>query len=457
MQRLKPYLGTRAFYKGALGVMIPVMVQQLVNNLFNMIDNVMVGSLAAQGLAMSAVNVANKPFLIFSGLLFGLMGAGGLLISQFFGAKDRGTCQGLFWLQMGAALLDALVFFALLYFAPEWLMRLFVTDERTVALGVSYLRIVCFSYFPAAVSSVFLFSLRSIGQNRTSMLISLASMGVNALCNYALIFGAFGFPRLGVAGAAWGTLIARLAEMGLYLLLMARGRMYFGFAPGAAVSLAGKTRRAFAVKAAPLITNELLWTVGQSLFFWSYARLDEPALPALTIAELCFQIAAVIAMGNSSAVAVLIGTELGAGRLDRAKENCKKLALLTLMISAVSVVLCCGLAQALPYAYSVSGELRALATRLATLMAVFAPVQFTYGFCFFCLRAGGDTRSALLLDSVYMWLVPVPLAVAVGLWLPGKIGLTLAVTLVQLAMYSKVFLALRALRKGRWIRNITAP
>ena len=454
-ERMRPYLGTRSFYKGALTVMIPVTIQQLINSLFNMVDNVMVGSLDVQGLAMNAVSVSNKPFLLFNGVLFGLMGAGGLLLSQYYGAQDRKTCQGLFWSQMAIALLDAVVFFCLLFFAPEWIMRLFISNEQTVALGVTYMRIVCFSYFPAAVSTACIFSLRSIGDNRVSMLVSLGSMAVNACCNYVLIFGKLGFPPMGVAGAAWGTLLARLFEMSIYLSLLLRKRMYFCFEPRAALELNPRARQAFVKKAAPLITNEILWTIGQSLFFWCYARLDEPSLPAITISELCFQIAAVIVMGNSSAVSVLIGTELGAGRLDQARENCRKLGLLTLMIGLVCTALCCALAFVLPLAYNVSEALRTLSTQLSIMMALFAPLQFLYGFCFFCLRAGGDTRAALLLDSVYMWLVPVPLCVVMALLLPGKISLFMAALLVQIAMYAKIVLAFRELRKGRWIRNIT--
>ena len=187
-ENVRPFLGSRAFNRGALAVMFPVMVQQLINNMFNMVDNLMVGTLDIQGLAMSAVSVANKPVVIFNGFIFGIAGAGGLLISQYYGARNRKTCQGIFWLEMGLTLLCAGVFFLMLYLAPEPLMRLFVTDPRTVALGVQYMHIISFSYFPAAVSSVCIFSLRSIGQNRTSMIMSLCSMAINACCNFVLIF-----------------------------------------------------------------------------------------------------------------------------------------------------------------------------------------------------------------------------------------------------------------------------
>lgn len=453
--RIQPYIGSRAFYKSALAVMVPVTIQQLINNLFNMIDNLMVGSLDIDGLAMSAVTVANRPYTIFFGVFFGMTGAAGLLISQYYGARDMKTCQGLFSLQMAIGLLASLLVGLALAVWPEQVMRIFVSDARTVALGMRYLRVIWLSYLPLAVSNVCIFSLRSIGENRMSMLVSLAAMGVNACCNYVLIFGKLGMPALGVTGAAIGTLIARTVEMVFYLTLLVRGRIAFTLDMKAFLRLPRGVVKSFALKAVPLIANEILWNVGMNVYFWSYARLDEAALPAITIGDQCNQIAAVMAMGTSSAVSVLIGAELGAGRLDKARENCKKLLTLVVGIGLVCVGICSLLGVLLPNAFQVTPQLRALATRITLVMAVFAPLNFVYGFCFFCMRAGGDTRNAMLLDSGYMWLVPVPVSVAMALLLKGSISMPAAVLTVQLLMNAKVVLALWVLKRGRWVRNIT--
>lgn len=454
-ERIRPYIGSRAFYKSALAVMVPVTIQQLINNLFNMIDNVMVGSLDIDGLAMSAVTVANRPYTIFFGVFFGMTGAAGLLISQYYGARDMKTCQGLFSLQMVIGFIASLLVGMALAAWPEQVMRIFVSDTRTVALGMQYLRVIWLSYLPLAVSNVCIFSLRSIGENRMSMLVSLAAMGVNACCNYALIFGKLGAPALGVTGAAIGTLIARTVEMAFYLTLLVRGRIAFTLDMKAFLRLPRGVVKSFAVKAVPLIINEILWNVGMNVYFWSYARLDEAALPAITIGDQCSQIAAVMAMGTSSAVSVLIGAELGAGRLDKARENCKKLLTLVVGIGLACVAVCSALGVLLPNAFRVTPQLRALATRITLVMAVFTPFSFVYGFCFFCMRAGGDTRNAMLLDSGYMWLAPVPASVAVALLLKGRISMPAAVLTVQLLMNAKVVLALWVLKRGKWVRNIT--
>lgn len=452
---VRPYIGSREFYGNALKVMIPVAIQQMINSLFNMVDNLMVGSLDVQGLAMSAVNVANKPYTVFFGVFFGMTGAAGLMISQYYGANDRKTCQGLFSLQLALGLTASFVFFMLLKLLPRQIMGIFVTDERTIELGMRYMSIICFSYLPVAISNTCIFSMRSLGMNRMPMLVSLGTMGVNAACNYVLIFGKLGLPAMGVEGAAYGTLIARMVEMGIYTSLLVRGHSYFRLEMRSFLRLPKQVVHSFALKAVPLISNEVLWTLGLNVYFWCYARLDEASLPAITIAEQCSMLAAVLSAGVASAVSVMIGTELGAGRFKEAKANCKKLITLDAMISLAAVIACCGLAFIMPYAFNLSPELRQTAAKVTIIMGVMCPFQFIYAFCFYCLRAGGDTRNAMLLDSGYLWVLPVPVAFLMGTFLPGRISMPHAVLIVQFLMYAKVVLALWVLRRGKWVRNIT--
>ena len=232
-----------------------------------------------------------------------------------------------------------------------------------------------------------------------------------------------------------------------YLRLLLRRRIIFSLDLRAALRLPAAVVRAFALKAVPLIANEILWNVGMNVYFWSYARLDEAALPAVTIGEQISTIAAVLAMGTSSTVSVLIGAELGAGRLGQAKSNCKKLLTLVAGIGLLCAGLCLALGAVLPNAFGVTPQLRGLASRIATIMGLCSPFNFLYGFCFYCMRTGGDTRSAMLLDSGYMWLLPVPASLLMALLLPGRLDIASAVLIVQVLMNLKVLPALGA-QKG---------
>lgn len=450
---LRTYLAPSDFYSRALAVMIPVVIQQLINTLFNVVDNVMVGSL--NGISMSAVTVANKPYMIYSGVFFGLTGAGGLLISQFFGAGNYRQCQRLFSLEMVLGLGASLIFCLILYFFPSPIMALFVQDTQTIALGIDYLKMICFSYLPVAVSSTCMFSMRSLGQNKMPMVASLITMGLNAFFNYGLIFGNFGLPAMGVKGAALGTLLARLCEMGFYLYVLAGKKAFFSLDFSGAFRLGRAALKSYWKRALPLTANELLWTVGLNVFFWAYARLDEPSLPAVTIADQVMQIGMVVSVGMASAVSVMIGTELGASAFKQAWQNMKHLLSLVCLIALVCTGIAIVGAFFLPMAFNVEPQLRILATRLTMIFALFYLPNALYSFCFYCLRAGGDTRHAMLLDSVYMWLIPVPVSLLMGLTGVGRISLITAVFVIQFLMNSKVILALRVVRRGQWVRNIT--
>lgn len=450
---LRSFIADKNFYTRTLSVMIPVVIQQLINTLFNVVDNVMVGSL--DGISMSAVTVANKPFLIYSGVFFGVTGAGGILISQFYGAKDYKQCQRLFSLEFVIGFVASLVFCCLLYFCPEAIMSLYVKDPQTIQLGVEYLQVICFSYIPVALSTTCMFSMRALGKNKMPMLASLITMGLNAFFNYSLIFGNFGLPRLGVAGAALGTLLARLCELSFYLFVLARRKAFFTLDLAGFLHLKANTLKSFLKRALPLTGNEVLWTIGLNLFFWTYAALDEPALPAMTIADQVMQVGIVVSTGMASAVSVMIGTELGANRFKEAWQNTKYLLSLVCAIAALCMVIASIGAYTLPLVFNVGADLRWLATKLTLIYALFYLPNALYAFAFYCLRAGGDTRNATLLDSVFMWLLPVPVALLMGVLGVGKINLITALFVVQLLMNSKFLLALWVVKKKKWLQNIT--
>ncbi len=450
---MRTYFGSRSFYKSALAVMIPVVIQQLINTLFNVVDTVMVGSLGE--LSMSAVAVANKPAMIYNGFFFGLTGAGGLLISQYYGAGERDQCQSLFSLEMLLGGFISVLYACTLFFYPEKVMGIYVQDESTIALGVTFLKVLSISYLPTAVSTVCIFSMRALGKNKLPMIVSISALLLNALFNYIFIFGKLGMPKMGVAGSALGTLLARTIEMCVYLWILLRRRNFFTLRLNAFTHIRPGILKYFALRAVPLTVNELLWSLGLNVFFWVYARLDEPSIPAMVIADQAFMIGFVFTMGMSSAISVLIGTELGAGNLTKARQSCKQLLMLQFLM-ALGCSLVSGAASfAFPYIFPVQAHLRGLSTQLTLIYSLFFPVSAVYTFCFFCLRAGGDARSAALLDSGYMWLLPIPVSLAMAFLGQGKISLLTAVFIVQFLMNAKIVLALHIVRRGKWIRNIT--
>lgn len=453
--RLRPLIGSRSFYREAVLVMLPVAGQQLLNSMFGFFDNLMVGMVDAA--TLSGVTVANKVFFVYQGIFWGITGAGGLLLSQYYGAGDRKNCQILFALQQLAGLLVAIAFTGILLVAPEMLLRAFVSDPATIAAGMGYVELIRFSYLPAAVSMVSLFSLRSVGQSKVPFVVGLFTISVNIVLNWIFIFGKLGLPAMGGRGAALATLIARIVEMLFYLVWIGSGRTWFTWNIAAARGAGRKLIRMVADKTFPLIANEFLWTMGTNMLFWSYARINEYAVPALVIVEQSMQFVYVMFGGMSAGVAILIGSRLGAGRFEEARRNSNQLMFMASCIGLVLMIISVAVSGVLPGFFNVSDELRQMATLLIRIQTLFFIPQILYTNIFFVLRAGGDIPSAFRLDAVYTWLVPIPLAILIATVVPlvTPVSIVVAYVITQFMLNAKLALAFKYYAKGLWLKNLT--
>lgn len=452
--RIKAFLGDRAFYQAAMIIMIPVVLQHLTTAVFNFIDSAMLAHVDA--LSMSAVAVANKPLYIYNGLFSGFTGAAGLLLSQYHGAGKLEVCQRIFSVEMLLALGFSLAFALALFLFPEQIMRVFLKDSYTISIGVSYLRLSVWAYLPTAFSLVCLFSLRAMGVNFLPMLVGLLTIACNLLLEWILIFGRFGMPRMGVRGAALATLLARTIEMCIYAAVLLAHKTPFRLSVAPALRIGKPLMRRYLRKALPLTLNESLWSLGQVLYFWAYARINESALPAFNVADQISTLSFVLIQGLSGAVAVMVGRKLGANEFTLAKQNAKRLYGLGIMLSAASMGVALALSQAVTLIFpTMTPSQISLARHLVRMLLCFFPINTAYIVSFLLLLAGGDTKHASLLDSVYIWLLPAPASLAIALLLPGRIGLFQAVLIVQFLSCLKLIWALKIIKRGTWLNNLT--
>jgi Na+-driven multidrug efflux pump len=215
--------------------------------------------------------------------------------------------------------------------------------------------------------------------------------------------------------------------------------------------------RMAAAKTFPLIGNEFLWTMGTNMFFWSYARLDESALPALAIVEQSMQFVYVLFGGISAAVSIMIGSRLGAGRFEEARDNSRKMLFLSACMGFGLSIIVISLSKPIPLLYNVSGQLQRLATVLIIIQALMFIPNVLYTNIFFILRAGGDIRSAFHLDATYTWLVPIPVAILLSVLINRWVDVSIlfAYPFTQILLYTKLIPAFRFLRRGHWLRNLT--
>lgn len=453
--RRRNWIGDKSFYKELIILMLPIIFQQLVNTLFTFTDNLMVGMVNEQ--TLSGVTVANRYSFFYNAIVFGVSGGAGVLISQYFGAQDYRHCQRVFAFELLSALFLTLIYVFLLILFPLPLMRVFVKDPDILQAGYEYLVIVRYSYIASCISTICLFSLRYLGSTTFPMLVSFASIFCNVVLNYILIFGKCGFPALGGRGAAIATLITRIVEMTFYLGIIGSKKTIFSLDLKAAFELTKEDFKDFFDKAIPLTANELLWSLSNSVIFWCYARVNEAALASIAIVEQTNNLMFILFTGMASAVSIYIGKCLGANDLAGAKANSKKLLFFVGVISVFVGGIAFFASDLIPLPFQVSPALRVLAGEMIRVQSLLCFLNVQYVALFFIFRAGGDTRSNFILDSVYNWVFPIPVSLLLSLWLVKiyPMSITTVFTITQIVVFLKIIPSYYLYKKERWLKNIT--
>lgn len=449
--RLRRYFGDRAFYREVATISLPIIFQQLIATAMGFIDSVMIGQIDAQ--AMAGIMVANRFFLILMTAMLGISGGVCIFISQYFGADDHDKGQGLLALNMMCCFSVALVFLAAASIFPQEILRLFVSDPLTISYGVAFLGYIRFSYLPFAINMAVMSSLRAIGQTRTPFVVGSIGIVLGTALNYNFIFGALGQPAMGVAGAGLGTMIARTVEMLIYLGILASNRKYFNLKLTLIRRLSREILARIARKAIPLTGNELIWSFGTIMIFKAYTQVDEPNIASLTILEAVSNAAFVILHGFSASVAILVGARLGANRFEEARQNASRLIAMGFAFGLFIAIIAALLGRHIVTIYNVSDQIRQMAAFMIYVQTAILPLIAMNFIIFVTFRTGGDVKSTLTMDSLFVWILIIPLAFALSFW--TKISMPLFFAAIQSTEILKFLLALHLFRRNRWIRNLT--
>ncbi len=458
--KLKKLIGTKEFYKAALVIALPIMVQNGLTSCVNLLDNLMVGSLGTE--SMTAVSIANQLLFVYQLTVFGGVSGAGIFTAQFYG---KGNDDGIRYTMRFKLIVTAvLAFSAALLFATNGsgLIELFLHEDEVsdVALcrteALAYLQIMLFTVFPFALTQVYGDTLRGCGHTVVPMASGVAAILTNLVFNYILIFGKLGFPALGVRGAAIATLLSRVLEALILILWSHTHTKRYSFMPGVwrslyiPVPLMGR----ISLTGLPLLFNEVFWSLGMTTMAQCYSTRGLSAVAAFQISQTVWQIFTVVALALGTSVGIIAGQKLGAGELDKAKEHAYKL-----IAFAVTVAAACGLLMALtapifPRLYNTTEDVRALASRMLIIMAIGMPfVTFSHS-CYFTLRCGGKTMVTVLFDSGFMWAVVIPLAWTLSRF--TSLPMFPLYCLCQLPELIKCALGFFAVRSGSWVQDLTA-
>lgn len=457
----RKYIGDKAFYAMVLGVAIPIVVQNGISNFVSLLDNIMVGRLGTE--QMSSVSIVNQLIFVYNLCLFGGLAGAGIFTAQYYGQKDdegiRNTIRYKIWISL---ILTFGAILVLLCFG-EPLINLYLSGSSdggdlaaTLAYGKSYLKIMLIGLPAFMVMQIYASTLRECGETVLPMKAGIIAIFVNLIFNYLLIFGKFGFPELGIHGAAFATVLSRYVEMLIVVGWTHCHKEENSFVVGLYQTLkvpSGTVARIF-VKGTPLLLNEMLWSSGMAMLTQCYSVRGLNTVAALNIANTVNNLFSIVLLAMGNAVAIIVGQLLGAGKMEEAKDTDAKMIVFSVMACMGIALVMILFAPMFPKLYNTSATVRQQATAFMIMQAIFMPQAAFLNTTYFTLRAGGKTIITFFFDCVFIWAVSIP----VVFYLSRFTGMPAHYIYAwgQIAEWGKCAIGFILVKKGVWIQNIVS-
>lgn len=397
----------KSFKKSVIKIALPVTLQSLLQSSFSVVDQMMIGQLGENSIA--GIGLGGKFASIYTVVLAAVSSVAGILISQYMGKKEEESVSRSFFTSMVLSLALAAVFLVMCVAFPEMIMGLYTKDEATKILAVKYIRILAVSFLPMAVSSMLTTMLRCMEIAVLPMCASIFALVLNTGLNYLLIFGKWGFPRMGVEGAAAASVAAQIVSFGIILVLFfavfqKEKHLFVRF------SQSPDYNRQYIRILCPMLICEFLWGLGENVYTAVYGNIGTDACAAMTMTVPVQTIVIGALSGLSQASAILIGKSLGAGNFDQAYKESKKLMGYGLLGSVFLSLLLAAFSPFYVRFYQVEPAVQELTRNLLLVIAVIAPVKVMNmilggGI----LRSGGKTEYTMWIDIIGTWVFGVPL------------------------------------------------
>ncbi|MBQ7362990.1 MAG: MATE family efflux transporter [Clostridia bacterium] len=459
MSFIKRYVGDRKFYLEVVATAVPIMIQMGITNFVNLLDNIMVGSLGTE--SMSGVSIVNQFVFIFNLLVFGAVSAAGIFTAQFHGKGDdtsvRATFRFKLIVNLAVGVLGVLVF----YVFSDVLVKLFLHDDGTGAdlqlvfqEAKSYLLYILIGLVPYSVSQAYASTLRECERTVLPMVSSIASVVTNFVLNLILIFGLLGFPALGVAGAAIATSISRVVEL-LILVVWTHthtGRYTFARGLYRSLRIPGELTVRIIKKGMPIIINECMWSVAITVRNQCYSTRGVTALAASSVASTVFNVFSVVYLSMGSAIAIMVGTRLGAGEIEKARDTSRKMIAFSVFAAAVIGCMLLSVTPFLPKLFDVDADVQSLATYMLSVQCILMPIFAFANTSYYTIRSGGKVLITMLMDSGFMWACVVPVS-AILAYATGM-DIYFLYPICQATDILKVALGAILLKKYNWARRV---
>jgi putative MATE family efflux protein len=450
-RRVADFFQDKVFFAQLYRLAAPIALQNLLTASLSMVGSVMVGQLGDT--AIASVGLSGQVFFLLILILFGIGSGSAMFTAQLWGNKDIASLRKV----LGLCLVMGMVVAGLFLFAcelfPSRIIGIFTTDPQVIALGGDYLRILAWAFLFFSVTSAFAAILRSIGEVKIPMLVTVSALALNIFLNYVLIFGSLGLPAMGIRGAAYSAVIARFSEC-LALVFIIYMKKY----PVAAKirELVGFSWSFFMIifrPVYPVILNELMWSLAITTYNVVYAHIGTPSIAAMNIVGTVDNLALVPFFGLSTAAAIITGHKIGAGEKEAAYHDVGKILGITVIIALMVSGMVLALRIPVIGLYKITPDVALSTNRALVVLASWMVVRsLNMILVVGMMRSGGDTHYSLFLDGVIIWILGVPMAVLGGIIL--KLPVYWVYLMVMSEEFTKCILGLRRYFSRKWIHDL---
>lgn len=447
----KVLIHKKEFYRNLTRLALPIALQSLMLASVAAGDALMLGKVAQD--EMTAVSLATQIQFVQNMFLSAATAAGAILGAQYWGKGDRRTLEDLFNLMLRFCGVVSLLFFLACELMPEQLMHIFAKDEALIAIGSTYLRIAGWSYLVTGISQCYLTTMKVSEHIKPGALISCCAVILNICLNAVFIFGLFGAPRMQARGAALATTISRVIELVL-CVAVSSGASYIRPALKRFVRQPRPLKMDFIRQCLPLMGGSLCWGIGFTSYTAIMGHMGTNAAAANSVAAVVRDLICCMCNGIGSAAGIMVGNELGAGRLDRGKAYGIKLKNISYVIGFLSTALVLAVTPFVVRMVILTDEARGYLTGMMVIMAV-----YMIGRCVNTvtingvLDGGGDTLFDMYSLIVCMWFIAIPLALAGAFVLHWSPLAVYACTCLD--EVGKIPWVMARFRKYKWVQDLT--
>lgn len=443
----------KSFYKKVSKIAIPIALQGLITTGVNMMDTIMIGTVGETEL--SAVSIANQFITIFHILCMGIGMGASVLVARYYGMNDNNSLKKTISIMLKLCLIMAFIFSIFTAVAPRLIMKIYTVEEDIISLGIEYLKYSVITYFLLGLSLTSTIVLRNVGQVKIPLYTSIASFFINIVANYLFIFGfkPLHIAKMGVAGAAIGTLIARIFEF-----IIICGYLFFKdkeinykikdlFRP------TGVLWKEYIRISIPVLISDAILALGNNSVAMVIGRLGQSFVAANAVTAVAQQLSSVMIQGFSQAGAIITGYTLGEGNKEKAKRQGYSFLLIGGIFGLISALIITIISAPLISAYNLSDQTKLLAKELMLSISIIIIFQATNSIMTKgVLRGGGDTKVLMLADNIFLWVASIPLGIVAGLVLNlPAFWIYFALKIDQVL---KAFWCVIRLRGGKWIKKI---